>query len=114
MITRKKPHKPVLTVVSADSEADLKLLANILGDKKVFLSTQDEAEKLTGLLSGGISPLALINKGFTIILDKKALQLKEFNISGGQRELNIRLPIKDFIKLTNAKVAAVSKPLIND
>ena len=111
VILRNKPKKPVLAVVSAESEADLKLIAAALGEKKVSLATQNEAEQLTGLLSGGISPLALINKGFTILLDEKALLLEELNVSGGQRELNVRLPVNDFLKLTGARTAPISKGL---
>ena len=111
VILRNKPKKPVLAVISAESEADLKLVAAVLSEKKVSLATQDEAEKLTGLLTGGISPLALINKGFTILLDEKALLLEEFNVSGGQRDLNIRLLVKDFIKLTGARTVAISRKL---
>ena len=111
VIIRNKPKKPVLAVISAESEADLKLIASALNEKKVSLATQNEAETLTGLLSGGISPLALINKGFTTLLDEKALLLQEFNVSGGQRDLNVRLPVKDFIKLTGARTAAISKKL---
>ena len=63
VITRDKPKKPLLVVVPGPSTVDLKLLASALGEKKVYLPTEHEAEQLTGLQAGGISPLALINKG---------------------------------------------------
>lgn len=108
VITQKKPGKPVLAVVSAPKEVDLKLVAKALKVKKVYLPTQAEAEALTGLQAGGISPLALTSKGFVVLLDTSAEAFEEIHISGGQRGLNIRLPVKDLVKLTRARVAQIS------
>jgi Cys-tRNA(Pro)/Cys-tRNA(Cys) deacylase len=88
----------------------LKAVASALGEKKVHLPTQAEAEKLTGLQAGGISPLALINRGFTVLLDRSALEHEQIHISGGQRGLNIRLPVKALIELTNARIADICLP----
>ncbi len=110
VVTREKPKKPLLVVVPGSSRVDLKLLAAALGEKKVYLPTEREAEEMTGLQAGGISPLALINKGFQIILDASANQYKEIHISGGQRGLNIKLPVSDLVNLTHARIAAVSQP----
>ncbi len=110
VVRREKPKKPLLVVVPGGSRVDLKLLAAALGEKKVYLPTEREAEELTGLQAGGISPLALINKGFQIILDASANQFKEIHISGGQRGLNIKLPVSDLVNLTHARIAAVSQP----
>ena len=109
IVVVRKPGKPILAVVPGTAEADLKLIAKALNEKKVNLPTQAEAENLTGLQAGGISPLALINKGFVILLDESAKQFDEIHISGGQRGLNIRLGVKDLVKLVNARVAKVSK-----
>jgi Cys-tRNA(Pro)/Cys-tRNA(Cys) deacylase len=76
----------------------------------VYLPTEHEAEQLTGLQAGGISPLALINKGFRVIVDSSAQAYSEIHISGGERGLNIRLAVNDLVKLTNAGFALVSKP----
>ena len=108
VVTREKPKKPLLAVVPGPANVDLKLLAAALGEKKVYLPTEREAEQLTGLQAGGISPLALINKGFQVILDASAQKFSEIHISGGQRGLNIKLPVTDLIKLTNARVASIS------
>ena len=108
VVTREKPKKPLLAVVPGPSNVDLKLLAGALNEKKVYLPTEREAEELTGLQAGGISPLALINKGFQIVLDSSAQSFSEIHISGGQRGLNIKLPVGDLIKLTNARVASIS------
>lgn len=109
VVTRDRPRKPLLVVVPGDSVVDLKLLAAALGEKKVYLPAEREAEALTGLQAGGISPLALINKGFQVVIDSSAQALGEMHVSGGQRGLNIRLPVEALAKLVNARFAAVSK-----
>jgi len=104
VVTRDKPRKPLLVVVPGTSNVDLKLLATVLGEKKVYLPTEREAEQLTGLQAGGISPLALINKGFQVIIDSSAQSYLEIHISGGHRGLNIKLSVADLIRLTSAKM----------
>jgi Cys-tRNA(Pro)/Cys-tRNA(Cys) deacylase len=109
VVTRDKPKKPILAVIPGPNSVDLKLLAASLGEKKVHLPTEREAEQLTGLQAGGISPLALLNKGFQVVIDSAAQSYDEIHVSGGQRGLNIKLPVADLIKLTNARVASISK-----
>ena len=107
VITRPKG-KPILAVIPGPNRVDLKLLAGALGEKKVTLPTEREAEALTGLQAGGISPLALVNKGFLVIIDSSAQSKTELHVSGGQRGLNIRLPVEALAALTNARFALVS------
>jgi len=109
VVTREKPKKPILVVIPGESIVDLKLLAASLGEKKVHLPTEHEAESLTGLQAGGISPLALLNRGFQVVLDSSAQKYGEIHISGGQRGLNIRLPVADLVRLTKARLATVSR-----
>ena len=109
VVTREKPKKPILVVIPGESVVDLKLLAASLGEKKVHLPTEREAESLTGLQAGGISPLALINRGFQVVLDSSAQSHPEIHVSGGQRGLNIKLPVADLIRLTKARLATVSR-----
>ena len=84
VITRPKG-KPILAVIPGPNRVDLKLLAGALGEKKVNLPTEHEAETLTGLQAGGISPLALVNKGFQVVIDSAAQPKPEVHVSGGQR-----------------------------
>ena len=108
VITREKK-KPVLAVIPGPRTVDLKLLASFLTEKKVSLPTEREAEALTGLQAGGISPLALINKGFQVVIDSTAQGYEKIYISGGQRGLDIQLPVNDLAKLTNASFGNISK-----
>jgi len=109
VVTREKGKKPILAVIPGPATVDLKLLAAFLGEKKVSLPTEREAEQITGLQAGGISPLALINKGFQVVIDSLAQSHSEIHISGGQRGLNIKLSVNDLIKLTGARVSSISR-----
>lgn len=104
------PKKPLLCVVPGDRVVDLKAVAALCGEKKVAIPTQDEAERLTGLQAGGISPLALINKGFVTYIESSAQEFGEIHISGGQRGLNLKIQVGNLAKLTNARFAVLSKP----
>ena len=114
VITREKPKKPLLVVVPATATVDLRLLAAALGEKKVHLPTEREAEQLTGLQAGGISPLALLNQGFRVVLDVSSQAFDEIYISGGQRGLNIKIRVTDLVKLTSAHIETVSRPESNE
>lgn len=109
IVTTREKGKPVLAVIPGPRVVDLKLLASFLGEKKMSLPSEREAETLTGLQAGGISPLALINKGFQVVIDVAANEFHEFYISGGQRGLDIQLPVDDLIKLVNAKIGNISR-----
>ena len=109
VVTRQKGKKPILAVIAGPATVNLKLLAAFLGEKKVYLPSEREAEQITGLQAGGISPLALINKGFQVVIDAIAQSYSEIHVSGGQRGLNIRLPVSDLIKLTKARVSSISR-----
>ncbi|MBK7453008.1 MAG: Cys-tRNA(Pro) deacylase [Anaerolineales bacterium] len=108
VVVREKK-KPILAVVPGPRVVDLKLLAAFLNEKKVHLPTEREAEQLTGLQAGGISPLALINKGFQVVVDSVAHEYGKIYISGGQRGLDIQLAVEDLLKLTNGRVGVISK-----
>jgi Cys-tRNA(Pro)/Cys-tRNA(Cys) deacylase len=109
VITRDQPKKPLLAVVPGPATVDLKALAAFLGEKKVHLPTEREAEQLTGLQAGGISPLALINRGFQVLIDSTAQSYERIFVSGGQRGLNIELPVAGLAALTGARFAEISR-----
>jgi Cys-tRNA(Pro)/Cys-tRNA(Cys) deacylase len=100
--------KPILAVIPGSHRVDLKYLAAAMGEKKVVLPTELEAEMLTGLQAGGISPLALVNKGFQVVIASEAYKQSHIHVSGGQRGLNILLPVISLAKLTRARFAEIS------
>lgn len=108
VVLREGKGKPILAVVPGPLEVDLKKLARAVGEKKVILPTEREAERITGLQAGGISPLALLQRGFQMVIDSTVELFDEIHISGGQRGLNIRLPVKDLLEITEAQVAEIT------
>ena len=109
VVTREGKGKPILAVVPGPGTVDLKALAKAVGEKKVSLPTERDAERLTGLQAGGISPLALLNRGFEVLIDESAILFDEIYISGGQRGLDIRLPVEALVELTGANLALIAR-----
>src|SRR5260221_2539730 len=85
VVTRDKPKKPLLVVVPGPSNVDLKLLASALGEKKVYLPTEREAEQLTSLQAGGIFPPSLINKRVLVVLYGSASKIFAIHVSSGHK-----------------------------
>ncbi|HEX9922325.1 MAG TPA: aminoacyl-tRNA deacylase [Anaerolineae bacterium] len=96
--------KPMLVMIAGSRELDLKKLAKAVGQKKVQMAPHKEAERLTGLQTGGISALALMHKNFPVYLDQAALDLARILVSGGKRGLNLELAVADLIQVTKADV----------
>lgn len=101
--------RPVLAIVPGSGELDLKKLAKALGEKRLRMATQREAESLTGLLVGGISALALLHKGFKSVLDASALGLEHILVSAGQRGLNLEIAVSDLIAVISAQVHDIAQ-----
>jgi Cys-tRNA(Pro)/Cys-tRNA(Cys) deacylase len=95
--------RPLLVMAPSHLQLDLRLLARSLGEKKLRMATQREAERLTGLHVGGISALALLNKGFDALRDETARPLDRIHISAGRRGVDLELRTADLVALTNAK-----------
>lgn len=95
--------KWMLVMIPADQQLDLKKLAKAVGAKKLKMATHQEAEQVTGLQVGGISALALLNKGFAVCLDESARPLAQIVLSAGQRGKQVRLAVSDLVKLTRAR-----------
>ena len=95
--------KPVLVMIPADRQLDLKKLALSIGEKKVSMASHADAEKLTGLKVGGIGALALAHKHWAAYLDESARSLERICVSAGQRGINLRVPVTDLMRVLNAK-----------
>jgi len=108
LVTLPDKGKPILAVLPADRALDLKALAKAAGAKKVRMAPLAEAEGMTGLKKGGISALALVNKGFRVWLDESALNFNKIAMSAGVRGLQIVLAPQDFLNLTRARLAEIS------
>ena len=111
VLTANLASKAILALVPADSQVNPKAVAHKFNEKKVTIAAQTEAEQLTGLQVGGISPLALINKPFRVIIDQSVNSLDCVIISAGERGWQIELPSADLIALTRATVAPIAELL---
>lgn len=100
--------KPFLVMLAADRRLNLKRLAQAAGVKKVRMAAHKDAEALTGLKVGGISALALTHKNWIVFLDKPAMELQAILISGGQRGIDLRVPVLDLMRVVRARIADVS------
>ena len=83
-------------------EVNLKVLAAHLGAKKLRMASHRDAERYTGLQVGGISALALLNKGFSVCIDDSAARHESILVSAGQRGMDVRLAVSDLLALTGA------------
>ena len=101
--------KSMLVIIPANRQLNLKKLAKLVNVKKLKMATHQEAETMTGLQVGGISPLALINKGFAFYLDKLAEAQAQIFVSAGIRGTQIKLAPADLRQLTRARLADVSE-----
>jgi Cys-tRNA(Pro)/Cys-tRNA(Cys) deacylase len=95
--------KPLLLIVPADRQLDLKKLAQAVGVKKLHMATHREAEQLTGLQVGGISALALVNRGFAVYLDVSARAYEQIYVSAGERGMDVKLAVADLARVTSAR-----------
>jgi len=101
--------RSLLAMVPGDQELDLKRLARAAGRKRLRMASQREAESLTRLRVGGISPLALPSKGFAVFLDASSSDHDEILVSAGQRGINLRIGVDDLVEITGARIAAISR-----
>ena len=104
-----KSGKPLLVMLPGSHQMDLKKLASGLVEKKIKLASHVEAEKLTGLKVGGISPLALMNKRFRVILDESALLHESICVSAGKKGINLELSPTELQNLISASILDVKK-----
>ncbi len=111
VVVREGRGKPLLAMVPGNRQVDLKALARAVGEKRLRLPTEREAERLTGLQAGGISPLALRGRGFQVVVDEQVHRWTAVHLSGGQRGLNLRLAVADLLRLLAPLVADISRPV---
>ncbi|PWH20853.1 MAG: aminoacyl-tRNA deacylase [Ardenticatenia bacterium] len=104
LVVLRSQGRPLLVMIAGDCELDLKRVAAALGEKKVRMATQREAENLTGLQVGGISALALLGRPFDVFIDRSALALQHIVVSAGKRGMNVRLAVDDLLRVTRARV----------
>ena len=95
--------------VPVDGHLSLKAAAKALGWKRAEMAEPAKAQRATGYVVGGISPLGTLHTLPTLI-DASVADLPTVTVSAGQRGLSARLSPQDLAELTGAQFAAISAP----
>jgi Cys-tRNA(Pro)/Cys-tRNA(Cys) deacylase len=96
----------VAGVVPVGGQLDLKALAAAAGGKRATMAGVTAAERATGYVAGGISPVGL-RKRLPVVLDASALAHRTVFCSGGRRGLEIELAPADLVRAAGATVASI-------
>jgi Cys-tRNA(Pro)/Cys-tRNA(Cys) deacylase len=96
-----------VAVVPVTGDVDLKALAAAAGGKRAGLAERDLAERTTGYVRGGISPLGQ-RKRLPTIIDASAQMFETIYVSAGRRGLQVELAPADLVSLTGALVAGIA------
>ena len=96
----------VTGVVPVEGQLDLKALAAASGGKKAAMAQVAAAERATGYVAGGISPVGQ-RKRLPVVLDASALGFDTVFCSGGRRGLEIELAPADLVRAAGATVASI-------
>lgn len=95
-------------VVPVSRILDLKAVAAALGVKKVAMAQPAAAERTTGYVVGGISPVGL-KKALPMVVDDSALAFERVYVSGGRRGLDLSLSPTDLVRVTGATCAPIAR-----
>ncbi|MBE6485031.1 MAG: Cys-tRNA(Pro) deacylase [Actinomycetaceae bacterium] len=98
---------PVCAVVPANATLNLKSLAKAASGKHAAMLESAKAERLTGYVTGGISPLGQKTSS-PVYIDVSAQELPHIYVSGGKRSLSVRLAPADLATLTHATFADIA------
>jgi Cys-tRNA(Pro)/Cys-tRNA(Cys) deacylase len=96
----------VVAVVPVTGDLDLKALAQAAGGKRAGLADRAAAERSSGYVRGGISPLGQ-RKRLPTVVDASALDLDRMFVSAGRRGLQVALAPADLVRLTDAVTARI-------
>lgn len=98
----------IVAVVPVSGMLDLKALAAAVGGKRAQMADPGVAQRATGYVVGGISPVGSRRQLQTVV-DASALAWATVFVSGGRRGLDIELAAADLVQLTSASVAAIGR-----
>jgi Cys-tRNA(Pro)/Cys-tRNA(Cys) deacylase len=98
-----------VAVVPVSGSLDLNALAHAVGGKKARMAAVAEAERSTGYVVGGISPIGQKKQHRTVI-DASAKDFDTMLVSGGARGVDVELAPADLAGLTGANFATISRP----
>lgn len=97
-----------VAVLPVSGSLDLKALAGAVGGKRAVLADPRAAERATGYVLGGISPLGL-RRRLPVVVDRSALGWDVVYVSAGRRGLEIGLDPDDLVAATGALAAPITR-----
>jgi Cys-tRNA(Pro)/Cys-tRNA(Cys) deacylase len=97
-----------VAVVPVSGTLDLKALAAAVGGRKAAMAERADAERATGYVVGGISPLGQ-RKALPTVVDASALEFATVMVSAGKRGLQVELAAADLVRLTRARTAPIGR-----
>ena len=100
--------KPTVGIVPVSGQLDLKALARAVGGSRAAMADVAAAERATGYVAGGISPVGQ-KRPHPTVLDETALGFDVVYVSGGRRGLDLGLAPADLVRATGAVVAPISR-----
>ncbi|HEX5985721.1 MAG TPA: Cys-tRNA(Pro) deacylase [Nocardioides sp.] len=100
--------KLVVGIVPVSGQLDLKAVAAAAGGKKAVMADPADAERATGYVVGGISPLGQ-KRAHPTVVDASALDHPTVFVSGGRRGMEIELSPADLVAQTRATVASIRR-----
>ena len=100
--------KLVVGIVPVTGQFDLKALARALGGSKAQMAEVTAAERATGYVAGGISPVGQ-KRPHPTVLDESAMAYETVYVSGGRRGLDLELAPTDLLKITAAITAPIAR-----
>ncbi len=98
----------VCAVVPVSAMLDLKALADAVGARRARMAEPAAAERATGYVVGGISPIGQ-RKQLPVVIDASALTLPLMHVSAGRRGLELALAPADLVKLAKARTAPLAR-----
>lgn len=98
----------VVGIVPVAGQLDLKALARALGGRKAVMADPKAAERATGYVVGGISPLGQ-RRAHPTVVDESALDHETVFVSAGRRGMEVELSPAELVRLTAARVAAIRR-----
>lgn len=98
----------VVGVVPVSGQLDLKAVASAVGGKKAAMADPADAERATGYVVGGISPIGQ-KRAHPTVVDESALGFETVFVSGGRRGMDLELSPTDLIALTHAATARIRR-----
>lgn len=99
----------VVGIVPVSGQLDLKAVAAAVGGKKAAMADPVAAERATGYVVGGISPVGQ-KRAHPTVLDESAMAFDTVYVSGGRRGLDLGLSPDDLVRVTDATVARIGRP----